>query len=155
MKEVEAKINLLKQLADQTKQPKLAALAGSSQAHLTRLAESDKIADLLKGFITELDQHLAALSANVDSAAADLAAHKDKLAKYQQDVVDLSNASDKARNEAMVANLKRQNLAGIKVTEEEDYKGEHADYTLTLPPLHQEYLVLQTVISKVESICTA
>jgi len=82
MKEVEAKINLLKQLADQTKQPKLAALAGSSQAHLTRLAESDKIADLLKGFIAELDQHLAALSANVDSAAADLAAHKDKLAKY-------------------------------------------------------------------------
>jgi len=55
----------------------------------------------------------------------------------------------------MVANLKRQNLAGIKVTEEEDYTAEHADYTLTLPPLHQEYLVLQTVISKVESICTA
>ncbi len=35
-------------MAVETKQPKLAALAGTSQSHLTRLAESDKITDLLK-----------------------------------------------------------------------------------------------------------
>jgi hypothetical protein len=155
MKEVEAKINLLKQVADKAKQAKLAAFAAGrlTPAKLTGLLQSGEIADLIQGFITQIDDRLAALGASVDSASADLAAHKVKLAKFQQDVVDLSNAADKASNEAMVADLKRQNLAGIKVTEEEDYAAEHADYALTYPPLQQELLILQTVISKVESIC--
>ncbi len=36
------------QIAVETKQPKLAALAGTSQAHLTGLAQSDQIAELLQ-----------------------------------------------------------------------------------------------------------
>ena len=37
-----------------------------------------------------------------------------------------------------------------QVTASEDYDGEHADYTLSVPPLQAEYDVIQTVIDKID-----
>ena len=103
-----------------------------------RRLQSGEIADLLQG---------------LESAGADLAADKAKLAKYQQDVVDSSNAVDEARNEAMAADLKRQNLAGVRVTDKEDYNAEqHADYALTYPPLEQEELQPVSVLAPIAPI---
>jgi len=153
--QLQAKVGQLKQLAAKAKNLQLAALASKdlSPARLTRLAGAGEIIDLIKGIIAQLEQHDSALAADVASAESDLTAHKAKLEKYQQDVVDLSNAADKAHNEAQVAKLKRQNLAGTKVSAEEDYTAEHDAYNLSLPPLQEEYAVLQAVIAKVQAAC--
>jgi len=157
MAEIKAKVGELKQLAIKDKSPQLAAIAnkGLSLARLTRLAGVADVIALLQNMINQLEQHDASLAAQVAAAQANLVSHQAKLTKYQENVVNLANAADESHNDAQVANLQRQNLAGAQITAQEDYQGEHADYTLSVPPLQAEYDVIQTVIDKIDAFCAA
>lgn len=157
LKVITAKVALLQKIATQAKQQNLISLVDQKlqPAHLEKLVATNEITSLIQGMVAELDQRLATSSAGLASAAEELAAHKEKLLKYQQDVVDLSNAADKARNEAIQANIERETLAGTKVSSEEDYAAESASYGLTYAPVEQEYIIIKTVVAKVEAICAA
>ena len=50
----------------------------------------------------------------------------------------------------MQYNITRGGWRRVQVNAEEDYDGEHADYTLSVPPLQAEYDVIQTVIDKID-----
>ena len=65
-----------------------------------------------------------------------------KLTEYQQSVVDLSNARDKANMQAVLANQDRNTLNGAKISSAEQYTEEHAAYLLVDPPSEQTLTVI-------------
>lgn len=153
--EIHAKINLLKQIAKDSKDGvQIAGLSKKlSLAQLNKLADSVEVVGLIQNMIDDIDSKLKALSDSVASASSDLEAHKVKLAQYQQDVVDMSNAADQAHHEAIAAKLQRQQLLGNDVSASEEYASEHANYELSYGPAAEQLAILDAVVAKVQSIC--
>ena len=134
---------VLKQLNAKIAELKIAAASGGAislrqvdmlQTKLASFAETDAIKELIYGMLKDLNlrkevltKTLADTQTNYDDAMA-------KLVQYEQEVVDLSNAADKAKMKAAQKNLARQKLNGDKIDDTEEYNNEHAAFTIVAPP---------------------
>jgi hypothetical protein len=134
---------VLKQLNAKIAELKIAAASGGAislrqvdmlQTKLASFAETDAIKELIYGMLKDLNlrkevltKSLADTQQNYDDTVA-------KLVQYQQEVVDLSNAADKAKMKAAEKNLARQKLNGDKIDDTEEYNNEHAAFIIVAPP---------------------
>jgi len=67
---------------------------------LASYAETDEIKKILTDLLKDIDQRASVIQGTLDAAQKELAQHKEKLIKYETDLVDLSNAADKAQQKA-------------------------------------------------------
>jgi len=105
--------------------------------------------------LKDLDMREEVLENALVETAKQLAGHKEKLVKYEMEVVDLSNAGDKAEERAAARNLERQKLDGSKINTAETYDNEHAEFTIVAPPADRAIYILTTIMSKIETFCVA
>jgi len=89
---------------------------------LASYAETDQIKKILLDMLKDLDARDEIMKKSLADAKADLEDHKEKLVKYQTQLVDLANAADKAKQKADGADLKRAKLNGESKTVSENYK---------------------------------
>jgi hypothetical protein len=77
-------------------------------SELSEASEGSEIKSLLEDMLKDLDVHEKAIADEESKLSDELAEHKAKLIKYETELVDLSNAADKAKQSADAADLKRQ-----------------------------------------------
>jgi len=123
------------------------------QSKLASFAESDAVKDLIMGMLSDLETREEIITKSLADTKAELSGHTDKLVKYEQEVVDLSNAADKAKQQAETKNLQRQNLNGDKITTGETYDNEHAEFVIVAPPADRSIFILQAIMEKIEKFC--
>merc|ERR1712230_280400 len=90
------------------------------------------------------------LDKSLEETKSELEEHKQKLQKYEMEVVELSNAEDKADERAAARNLQRQKLNGNKINSAENYANEHSEYEIVAPPADRAIFILQTIMKKIE-----
>jgi hypothetical protein len=99
---------------------------------LASYAETDQIKKILLDMLKDLDARDEIMKRSLADAKADLEDHKQKLVKYQTQLVDLANAADKAKQLADGADLKRAKLNGESKTVSENYKVGLSSLSLSL-----------------------
>ncbi len=87
-------------------QPHVQVQKLSSQ--LADVADVGEVKTILDDMLKELDQREQLIAQNEAKTADELVDHKAKLMKYETELVELSNAADKAKQSADAADLKRQ-----------------------------------------------
>merc|ERR1712205_201609 len=154
--------SVLKSLKAKVAELKLQATKGGAiqlrqvnvlQSKLASFAESDEVKNLILGMLKDLETREDILDKSMEDTKSELASHTDKLVKYQQEVVDLSNAADKAQQQADAKNLQRQGLNGDKINAGETYDNEHAEFVLISPPAERSIFILQTIMAKITKFC--
>merc|ERR1712216_688867 len=154
--------SVLKSLKAKVAELKLQATKGGAiqlrqvnvlQSKLASFAESDEVKNLILGMLKDLETREDILDKSMEDTKSELASHTDKLVKYQQEVVDLSNAADKAQQQADAKNLQRQGLNGDKINAAETYDNEHAEFVLISPPAERSIFILQTIMAKITKFC--
>lgn len=65
--------------------------------------------------LKDLELREEVLDKSLEETKSELEDHKQKLQKYEMEVVELSNAEDKADERAAARNLQRQKLNGNKI----------------------------------------
>jgi len=120
---------------------------------LASYAETDEIKKILLDLLKDCDQREEVMKRVLEEAKGELKQHKDDLVQYETELVDLSNAADKAEQEADAEDLKRQKLNGKKVTTGESYMDEHAAYLLTSPPNEREIFIILVIKKKISDFC--
>jgi len=123
------------------------------QSKLASFAESDVVKDLIMDMLNNLKTREEVITKSLEDTKKELKEHTDKLIKYEQEVVDLSNAADKAKQMSDTKNLLRQNLDGDKITTSETYNNEHAEYVIIAPPAVRSIFILKTIMSKIDKFC--
>merc|ERR1712127_1158657 len=138
----------LKQLKAKVAELKLQAAKGGAiqlrqvhllQSKLASFAESDAVKDII--------------TKSLAATKTELKSHEDHLIKYEQEVVDLSNAADKAKQKADAKDLQRQKLDGDKINSAETYENEHAEYVIIAPPAERSIFILQVIMDKITKFC--
>lgn len=154
--------SVLKSLKAKVAELKLQATKGGAiqlrqvnvlQSKLASFAESDEVKNLILGMLKDLETREDILDKSMEDTKSELVSHTDKLVKYQQEVVDLSNAADKAQQQADAKNLQRQGLNGDKINAAETYDNEHAEFVLISPPAERSIFILQTIMAKITKFC--
>jgi hypothetical protein len=152
----------LKELKAKVAELKLEAAKGGAiqlrqvnllQSKLASFAESDAVKDLIMGMLKNLETREDIITKSLASTKAELKSHEDKLIKYEQEVVDLSNAADKAKQTADAKDLQRQTLDGDKINSAETYENEHAEYVIIAPPAERSIFILQVIMDKITKFC--
>ena len=123
------------------------------QSKLASFAESDAVKDLLMGMLKDLETRESVIDKALEDTKAELTSHEDKLIKYEQEVVDLSNAADKAKQRADAKDLQRQNLDGNKINTDETYNNEHAEFQIISPPAERSIFIIQVIMDKINKFC--
>jgi len=129
------------------------ALVNKLESKLASFAETDFIKDLLLQMLKDLDTREEVLESALADTTKELAEHKEKLVKYEKEVVELSNAGDKAKERAASRNLERQKLNGNKINTGENYQNEHAEFEIVAPPADRAIYILRMIIKKIEDYC--
>jgi len=105
------------------------------------------------GMLKDLETREDIITKSLTSTKAELKSHEDHLIKYEQEVVDLSNAADKAKQRADAKDLQRQSLDGDKINSAETYENEHAEYVIIAPPAERSIFILQVIMDKITKFC--
>jgi len=134
---------------------KLEAYSNKLQTKLASFAETDFIKNLLLQMLKDLDTREEVIDSALSDTETELASHKAKLVEYEKELVDLSNAQDKAAQRAAERNLERQNLNGQKINTEETYEDEHSEFTIVAPPSDKAIFVIQMIMKKISEHCAA
>jgi len=152
----------LKQLKAKVAELKLQAAKGGAiqlrqvnllQSKLASFAESDAVKDLIMGMLKDLETREDIITKSLAATKTELKSHEDHLIKYEQEVVDLSNAADKAKQKADAKDLQRQKLDGDKINSAETYENEHAEYVIIAPPAERSIFILQVIMDKITKFC--
>lgn len=153
----------LKQLKAKVAELKIQASKGGSaiqlrqvnilQSKLASFAESDEVKQLILGMLKDLETREDILDKSLADTKGELQDHEDKLVKYQKEVVDLSNAADKAKERAEAKGLQRQTLDGDKINAGENYDNEHAEFVIVAPPSERSIFILQVIMQKIDDFC--
>ncbi|EKX46075.1 hypothetical protein GUITHDRAFT_138550 [Guillardia theta CCMP2712] len=154
LKEIKSKISLLRQEAVNGGAIKL-QLVNQLESKLANYAETDEVKKLLSGMISDLNTREEVISSALKQTQEELEKHKKKLVDYETQVVDLSNAADKAQESAAAQDLKRQALNGKKKDASENYKNEHAEYVIVAPPADRAITILEVIMKKINEFCAA
>jgi len=154
LKLIKAEIAKLKASAAQGHGVKL-AMVNKLESKLASFAETDYIKELLLQMLKDLDTREEVIDKALADTTKELAEHKEKLVKYEREVVDLSNAEDKAAERASTRNLARQKLNGNKINTAENYNNEHAEFEIVAPPADRAIFILKTIMKKIEEHCAA
>lgn len=125
------------------------------QSKLASFAESDEVKSLLMQMLKDLDQRQGVIAKAYEDTKAELASHTEQLVKYEKQVVDLSNAADKAKQLADNADLERQKLNGESTSAKESYTTEHAEFVIVSPPSVRAIYIIKTIMAKVEAFCSS
>jgi hypothetical protein len=152
----------LKQLKAKVAELKIQAAKGGAiqlrqvnilQQKLASFAESDAVKDLLMGMLKDLETREDVIDKSLADTEAELKSHEEKLIKYEKEVVDLSNAADKAKQRAETKDLQRQTLNGNKINSEESYDNEHAEFEIVAPPAEKSIFIIQVIMDKINKFC--
>eukprot|EP00960_Hanusia_phi_P073601 768050-Hanusia_phi.AAC.4 len=154
LKEIKSKISLLRQEAVNGGAIKL-QMVNQLESKLANYAETDEVKKLLSGMIDDLNTREEVITTELTQTQDELAQHKKKLVDYETQVVDLSNAADKAQEKAASQDLKRQTLNGEKKDTSENYKNEHSEYVIVAPPADRAITILQVIMRKINDFCAA
>jgi len=130
------------------------AMINKLESKLASFAETDFIKNLLMQMLKELDMRDEVLDSALEETKKEVESHKEKLRKYEIEVVDLSNAADKASERAASRNLERQKLNGEKINTAENYDNEHAEFAIIAPPAERAIFIIRTIMKKIEDHCT-
>eukprot|EP00960_Hanusia_phi_P052054 761216-Hanusia_phi.AAC.1 len=152
MKEIRAKIAQLKQRAT-LGGPLHVKQVTMLQQKLANFAETDEVRKLLEAMLADLDSREGVIDRAYKETQDELEQHKDKVVEYEKEVVDLSNAADKAKQRADAKDLQRQSLNGKKINSEEEYKNEHASYLIVAPPADRAIYILHVIMDKIDAFC--
>lgn len=153
----------LKELQAKVAELKLQAAKGGAiqlrqvnilQQKLASFAESDAVKDLLMGMLKDLQTREDIIDKSLADTQDQLKEHEKQLIKYEQEVVDLSNAADKAKQMADAKDLQRHKLDGDKINSAEEYDNEHAAYQIVAPPAERSIFIIQVIMDKIEKFCS-
>jgi len=150
--QIKAEIKKLKEKAEIGDGVKL-AMVNKLESKLASFAETDYVKDLLEQMLKDLALREEVLDKALEETKTELESHKTKLQKYEMEVVELSNAEDKASERAAARNLQRQKLDGNKINSAESYANEHSEYEIVAPPAERAIYILQTIMKKIEAYC--
>eukprot|EP00282_Hemiselmis_andersenii_P032024 CAMPEP_0169459582 /NCGR_PEP_ID=MMETSP1042-20121227/18029_1 /TAXON_ID=464988 /ORGANISM="Hemiselmis andersenii, Strain CCMP1180" /LENGTH=436 /DNA_ID=CAMNT_0009572013 /DNA_START=14 /DNA_END=1324 /DNA_ORIENTATION=+ len=120
---------------------------------LASFAETNEVKTILLDMIKEIDTRLKVLDSAYAKAQEELKGHEAALVKYETQLVDLSNAADKATQEADRLGLTRQSLAADKKSSGEAYVDEHAAYLISSPPTEREMFIITVIKKKIIDFC--
>jgi hypothetical protein len=152
----------LKQLKAKVAELKIQAAKGGAiqlrqvnilQQKLASFAESDAVKDLLMGMLKDLETRDDVIDKSLADTEAELKSHEKNLIKYEKEVVDLSNAADKAKQKAETKDLQRNTLNGNKINSEESYDNEHAEFEIVAPPADKSIFIIQVIMDKINKFC--
>jgi len=150
--QIKAEIKKLKQKAMLGDGVKL-ALVNKLESKLASFAETDYVKNLLEQMLKDLELREEVLDKALEETKSELEDHKQKLQKYEMEVVELSNAGDKADERAAARNLQRQKLDGNKINSAENYDNEHSEYEIVAPPADRAIFILRTIMKKITDYC--
>mmetsp|Transcript_49235 Transcript_49235/g.98749 ORF Transcript_49235/g.98749 Transcript_49235/m.98749 type:complete len:394 (+) Transcript_49235:1-1182(+) len=153
--EVKGKLSMLKREAANTHSPIDVSQVDSLESKLASFAESDEVKKLLGAMLKALEQRETVINKALAQTKTQLKEHTEKLVSFEKQVVDLSNAADKAKQAADSADLQRQKLDGTAVNAKEAYKTEHAEFVIVSPPAERAIYIIKTIMKKVEAFCSA
>ena len=153
LKELKAKVAELKLQAAQGGAIQLRQV-NILQQKLASFAETDEVKNLLMGMLKDLDMREDVIDKSLADTQSQLDAHKAKLVQYEQEVVDLSNAADKAKMKAAAKDLQRHKLAGDKINSAEEYDNEHAEFQIVAPPSERSVFIIQVIMDKITKFCS-
>merc|ERR1719231_785463 len=103
------------------------------------------------GMLKDLETREDVIDKSLADTEAELKSHEEKLIEYEKEVVDLSNAADKAKQKADAKDLQRQTLNGEKINSEESYDNEHAEFQIVAPPAEKSIFIIQVIMDKINS----
>jgi hypothetical protein len=152
-KAVEQRVAELKQAAMKPGSGLKVAQVEMLSSKLAVYQETDEVKAILEQMLKDLEDRIKVIVDEDAKARAQETEVKAKLSKYEKDLVDLSNAQDKAQEATDALALVREKLAAQKVATALEYTDEHADYDLTYPLANREIEIIQTIIKKVEDFC--
>jgi hypothetical protein len=155
LKQIKAEIAKLKQRAAAGDGGIKLAMINKLETKLASFAESDYVKDLLTQMLKDLALREEVLESALESTKKEYEEHKEKLRKYEIEVVDLSNAADKATERAAARNLERKNLDGEKINSGEAYDNEHSEYKIIAPPAERCIFILLQIMHKINEHCAA
>jgi len=153
--EVKSKVAMLSQQAKRGDSPIGEWQVKTLQSKLASFAETDEVKKLLEEMIKSLDQREGVLTKALEDTKKELESHTAKLTDFEKQVVDLSNAADKAKQAEASADLQRQTLNGVQINKGEAYKTEHAEYVIVAPPADRAIVIIKLIMQKVEDFCKA
>merc|ERR1711906_52425 len=131
------------------------AVINKLETKLASFAESDYVKELLLQMLKDLALREEVLESALESTKKEYEEHKEKLRKYEIEVVDLSNAADKATERAAARNLERKDLDGEKINSGEAYDNEHSEYKIIAPPAERAIFILLQIMHKINEHCAA
>jgi hypothetical protein len=105
--------------------------------------------DLLKD--PDFREHL--IEQGLQAAHARLDADKAKVQELQKEEVKLAAEADKAKEEAAVAGMDRNEDAGHKLAKEKAYVSEHKEYISQNSSNDKGVFVIKTIINKINEYC--
>lgn len=155
LKQIKAEIAKLKQRAAAGDAGIKLAMINKLESKLASFAESDYVKELLLQMLKDLALREEVLESALESTKKEYEEHKEKLRKYEIEVVDLSNAADKATERAAARNLERKNLDGEKINSAEAYDNEHSEYEIIAPPAERAIFILLQIMHKINEHCAA
>uniref|UniRef100_A0A7S0H891 Uncharacterized protein n=1 Tax=Hanusia phi TaxID=3032 RepID=A0A7S0H891_9CRYP len=153
--QIKAKLSKLQQWAQQSNSAVKIQGIKSLEQKLASFTETSAVRTLLQDMLKELDTREQVVKKVEDEAKAEMNSHFDKLVHYEKDVVDLSNAADKAKEVSAQTDMEREKLNGLKKNSAESYEDEHDEYETVAPPAERAIYILQVIIEKIRSFCAA
>jgi hypothetical protein len=150
--QIKAEIKKLKEKAMMGDGVKL-ALVNKLESKLASFAETDFVKNLLEQMLKDLELREEVLTKALEETKTELEEHKGKLQKYELEVVNLSNAEDKASERAAERNLERQKLDGNKINSAENYQNEYSEFAIVAPPADKAIFILRMIMKKITDYC--
>jgi len=155
---LEQKIKLLTQLASKTGLPgtqqKLAVLM-PKRSKLAVYQESVEVANILKEMLDDIATRRAVIDKVDEEAQKLLDSVNAKMVEWENKLVALGNAKDKAKSLMDAAKLQREKLNGEKTVMGKSEKEAEAAAKVMIPPYEREIYVIAMIKKKILDHCSS
>ncbi|EKX45517.1 hypothetical protein GUITHDRAFT_139066 [Guillardia theta CCMP2712] len=121
----------------------------------TVLAETNTVGTMasmlsvIDGIVSHIETRVTEINNDVARMESDLNDNKGKRESWQEKVVDLSDAADKAENKMNSAGLVRQQLGGDHLVKQQDYEDNHATFLDEAEKLTRQSTAIAVILKKI------
>eukprot|EP00960_Hanusia_phi_P060128 764413-Hanusia_phi.AAC.6 len=105
---------------------------------------------VIDGIVTHIQTRITEINNDVSRMEGDLNSNKEKRESWQEKVVDLSDAADRAENKMNSAGLVRQQLGGDHLVKQQEYEDNHATFLDEAEKVKKQSNAISVILHKIE-----
>jgi len=153
-----SKAQLMEKVGELKKMNAQLSIPGTAQkldqiSSLAVYSETKEVAKILMQLLKDIEDRMNIIDEVDKKAQKEVEVARKKLVYWEKQLVTLSDAADRAKEQRSSAGLNREKYAGDKIVARKNMKDEKSAYAIIVPPYQREIYVIAMIKKKIIDHC--